>query len=202
MLPVTTQQKLFCRFYVYDCPDGKRNGTRAAISANYKPHSATVTASKLLSQANIQQEIERLIKGVTEKVEVTHEMLLKEYKALATTDMRDFMDDDDNLLPIRLLSDSAAACIAGVDIEEIPGIGKVPVLSSLKKIKRWNKIEALRALGEHTGFFKVDNAQKQQKTPLTDAQVAKILAKLDSDPDEVEKQLKSYREDIDDNEFL
>lgn len=62
------KEKSFCENYLID-----HNATQAAIRAGYAKNSARVTASRMLSKANILNEIEKLSSIVTEKVLITAE---------------------------------------------------------------------------------------------------------------------------------
>lgn len=53
--PLTSKEKAFCREYIR-----RNNGKVAATKAGYAPRTAAITASKLLTHANIQKEIGRL----------------------------------------------------------------------------------------------------------------------------------------------
>lgn len=50
---MTSKQKRFCDEYLIDC-----NATQAAIRAGYSPGSASVTAAKMLTNANIKNYID------------------------------------------------------------------------------------------------------------------------------------------------
>lgn len=53
--PLTSKEKAFCREYIKS-----NNGKQAAIKAGYAPKTAAITASKILTHANVQKEIGRL----------------------------------------------------------------------------------------------------------------------------------------------
>lgn len=57
MKPLTAKERKFCFKYF----ELNLNGTRAAIAAGYAEKSARVTASRLLTKANIRAEIERYL---------------------------------------------------------------------------------------------------------------------------------------------
>lgn len=73
------QQELFCQEYVVDY-----NGTQAAIRAGYKEKSARVTASKLLTNANILARVHELQKEQLERLALSQDyvvlQLLETYK--------------------------------------------------------------------------------------------------------------------------
>lgn len=78
---LTYKQKLFAQEYVKH----KGNGTQAALQVydNQEPDSATVTASRLLSNVNVQETIEQ----IAQKQGITHSTILEEFKDLGTREV-------------------------------------------------------------------------------------------------------------------
>lgn len=74
------RQLMFCKEYIVDL-----NGTAAAIRAGYKEHTARITASKLLTKANIQAEIQRLMSKRAKKVEISAEDVLESILSIRDT---------------------------------------------------------------------------------------------------------------------
>lgn len=64
------------------------NGTQAAIRAGYAPKSASVTASQLLANPNVFSQVEKLKKEIAERNGLTIDLLIKDWMALAHTDVR------------------------------------------------------------------------------------------------------------------
>lgn len=79
MVQLKKRQELFCQEYVVDY-----NGTQAAIRAGYKEKSAKVTASKLLTNANILARVHELQKDQLDRLAVSQDyvvlQLLETYK--------------------------------------------------------------------------------------------------------------------------
>ncbi len=91
---LTPKQALFCLEYVID-----NNGKRAAIAAGYSPHSAHITACKLLNMPKIQKAItkarEMQAKSIvgpqpdgTVVAGITRERVLAEFARIAFSDIR------------------------------------------------------------------------------------------------------------------
>ncbi len=87
--PLEEQQQAFCREFVR-CP----NGTLAAIRAGYSPASARVQGSRLLSQARVRDEIERLLKYQGERPAPTKARVSEELEALAFAQLTDYVEWD------------------------------------------------------------------------------------------------------------
>lgn len=81
------RQEEFCQQYIIDF-----NGFRAAVDAKYAERSARVTASRLLTKANILKRIAELLKERSERTKITQDMVLYELVGLLTSDIRDFVE--------------------------------------------------------------------------------------------------------------
>lgn len=76
------REQLFVQEYPVDL-----NGTQAAIRAGYSERSAGVTASRLLTRANVQVAIAESFKARSVRTEITQDRVLKELAILAFSDM-------------------------------------------------------------------------------------------------------------------
>jgi phage terminase small subunit len=75
---LTAKEKQFCLEYI------KLNeGNQAAINAKYAPKSARITASKLLTKTNIQEEIKKLRSDQEKRTLVTADFVILGLKAVA-----------------------------------------------------------------------------------------------------------------------
>ena len=74
----TPKQQAFIREYLVDL-----NGSAAAVRAGYAPNSAVVTASRLLTNANIQTELKKAIDKRSQQTEVTAARVITELAKIA-----------------------------------------------------------------------------------------------------------------------
>jgi phage terminase small subunit len=139
------------------------NGTQAAIRAGYSPAAAQEQASRLLSFAMVKEEIARKQAELAMKSAITAEKVLKELGKIAFCDARKLYDQYGNLKPIQELDDDAAACLAGIETESKSCKGRDEededaqvIVTTLRKVKRWDKVKALELIGKQLGMF-VDN---------------------------------------------
>lgn len=86
MKKLNPKQKRFCEEYIIDL-----NASAAAVRAGYTEKSARVTASKMLTNANIEAYIQSLSAKHTEKTGITADWVLNGIKEL--TDRLIEMDD-------------------------------------------------------------------------------------------------------------
>ena len=83
---LTPKQAEFCNQYMIDL-----NGKQAAIRAGYSAKTAENQASRLLSNAKVQQMVSKLQGKTREKTEITKQEILNELSAIAFADIRDYL---------------------------------------------------------------------------------------------------------------
>lgn len=153
---LTDKQFRFCQEYMIDL-----NASGAASRAGYSQKTAKDIGCENLAKPNIQKYISELKAKTSEKLEVTHDMLTREWFKIAFSsiahlhktwiDRKDFED----------LTDDQKECIESIDTkivkekrgEEIYDVEYV-------KIKLYDKSKALVELGKHSGYYEKDNKQK------------------------------------------
>ena len=72
--------------------------------------------SRLYTKANVQAALEAGYKERQTRTQVTAEDTVRELSRLAHADIRKFYDEQGQLIPIHLLPDDLAACIASIEI--------------------------------------------------------------------------------------
>lgn len=83
---LTPKQACFCNQYLIDL-----NGKQAAIRAGYSAKTAENQASRLLSNAKVQQMVTRLQEKTRKRVEITKQEIIEELGAIAFADIRDYL---------------------------------------------------------------------------------------------------------------
>lgn len=83
---LTPKQQRFVEEYLVDL-----NGTQAAIRAGYSPNGAEVTASKLLTLAKVQAAVSEGRRKLSERAEISQEMVLKRWLEIATANPNDLI---------------------------------------------------------------------------------------------------------------
>lgn len=176
------KRKRFCEEYMIDL-----NGKQAAIRAGYNPKTAESQASRMLRDVKVQAYIAELRAKVSAKLELTKEMILEELRSIALSDIRGFYREDGSLKPISELTKEEAAALAGVETDEIWGMEVAgegiqrKKLGETKKIKRWDKINAMALINkmqgwnapekiEHTGDSFLDLLMKTSATTTSENQ--------------------------------
>ena len=148
------KQERFCQEYIIDL-----NATQAAIRAGYSPKTARQIASQNLSKLNIQERISELKKDARERNDLTLDKLIQELSKIAFFKLSDVIGEDGELLPVNEWSESAKASISSLDILEIKDSSGNHIGFN-KKLKPYNKLDAIEKLFKHLGGYRLDNKQK------------------------------------------
>ena len=143
------QRELFCQEYVVDY-----NGTQAAIRAGYKEKSARVTASKLLTDANILARVYELQKEQLDRLAISQDyvvlQLLETYKCCREPS------------PVMRYDPSTG------EMEE----------TGMYQFDSKGALRALELLGKHLGMF---NDKLHVSGSLNTGQLSNVLAQLRGD---------------------
>jgi phage terminase small subunit len=149
------KQERFAREYLIDL-----NATQAAIRAGYSKKTAGQKGFTILRSPKVQAFVQHLREKQCVKLEITAERVLQEYGRIAFFDIRKLYTPKGQLKPVNELDDDAAAVLAGIDVDEMFEFsdGKRTQVGITKKLKTWNKNQALDSLGEHLGLLKGDES--------------------------------------------
>lgn len=127
-MKLTDKQEKFCQEYLLSL-----NATQAAIKAGYSEETANRIGSQNLSKVDIQNRLQELKKENRETAEdygINRKMVVQEFAHIAFSDIRECFDENSRLLPVKKLSDKAAAALAGIEVDELWGMsidGKIQI---------------------------------------------------------------------------
>lgn len=153
-MPLNDKQKRFCQEYAVDS-----NATQAAIRAGYSAKTAEVQGSRLLSYANVAEEIKRLQQKTTDDLGLTREMIIAELMKIGFSNITDYINKDFSIKDLIKLAKEKTAAIESITFDE-ETIGKKK--KTKVKFKLYNKQEALDRLGKVKGIYEEDNKQKAE----------------------------------------
>lgn len=157
---MTDLNKRFAEEYVIDY-----NISNAGKRAGIQGDNVRIVAWQMLQLDEVKQYISELRDGQSERTMVTADRVQAEIARLAFSDIRDYYDKDGQLLSPKQLSDDAAAALAGIEVDEIFD-KKGNKLGETKKVKLYDKLNALDKLARRLGMFSEDNSQKQSTFQL------------------------------------
>ena len=127
----------------------------SAIKAGYAPKHAQKIANRLVHKSSIAELIKQHEEEALRKAGVSRVRALIELTRLAYANPRNLYREDNTLKDPNEWDDDTAAAIASIEVfEEFEGKGQDRKFIGLtKKVKQWNKNEALRNLLQHLGLL-------------------------------------------------
>lgn len=149
-MALNAKQTRFCEEYLIDL-----NATQAAIRAGYSKKTAHSIGFENLTKPEIQDYVQKKRKELQNKVGVTQESIIEQFRKLAFADIRKLYNEDGSLKKITELDDDSAASLAGVEVDELwEGYGEDRKQAGVtKKVRRWDPNKALESLARHLGMF-------------------------------------------------
>jgi phage terminase small subunit len=154
---LSEREKMFCEYYL---GSANKNATQAAISTGYAEKTARITASKLLSNANIKKYLDNHAAPLLEALGITQERVLRERANMAFTNLTDLVDNEWRLKNKDQIDPKHYAALNQVTIKEKVLMqqgdeeGGGIVLSREISYKIADKDKSLSVLEEMTGLTK------------------------------------------------
>lgn len=175
---LTDKQSRFVSEYLVDL-----NSAAAARRAGYSEKTARSQGQRLLTNVDIQAAIEKAMDGRSERTEITQDQVIQELAKLAFGNIKNYYDEDGNLLSPHELSDDVAATITSVDekiLKKGSGANGETVILE-RKVRMADKKASLELLGKHLKMFtdKVEVDQTNTPQHMAVAEIEKLLAELD-----------------------
>lgn len=157
--PLSLREIRFCKQYAE-----RGNATRAYIDAGY-PHATENAAGygawALLKKPKIREYIRELREVAADAAKVTVAMVVRGLARSSFADRRKILDKTGRLLPPHKWPDDVAACIEGIETEEIlehrpdaDGRKRKVVAGYVRKVRTAKRTEAQKLLGQFLGMFK------------------------------------------------
>jgi phage terminase small subunit len=142
---LTLQQQRFCDEYLVSF-----NAYRAATCAGYSENAAH--KAELLHLPKVQAYLKAGMAKNAERLQVTHDMILRELAKIAFSNMGNYYDDTATLKPMYALTSDEKAAISQYQImDSLDQDGNR--VGELSRIKLHNKMSALDKIARHVGFY-------------------------------------------------
>jgi phage terminase small subunit len=158
--PLKDKQLAFCREYIVDL-----NQTQAAIRAGYSEKTAGATASRLLKNVKIQDEINRLKEERAERTGITADEVVEHLARIAFMDIKAVLDWETKYINTeigrdfrtgdRVISKIPVTQLSLKDMNEVDGrlIQSVKMGKHGISVELPDKMKALEMLAKHTGVY-------------------------------------------------
>lgn len=154
------------------------NRTKAYLAAfphtrEWKYNAVANKASLLFQREEIMGRVEVVAKEMRERIDrkyqINDDRITKEYARIAFFDIRQIFNEDGTIKALHELEDDVAAGLFTMEVNitesiDIESGKKIKTKVTSAKVKAINKIDALRDLGKHIGYFAKDNAQQKPET--------------------------------------
>jgi len=154
------QQETFIEEYIKD-----RNGAAAATRAGYAEPSARITASRLLAQPEIKEEVNKRFTEIYEANRMSIDEAINILADIARTQPTDLYNEDGTIKPIHTIPRHAQHAIEGIKFktkfvyDELTE-KTVPVVYPTE-VKVTGKQTAIDKMLRHLGGYREDNDQKK-----------------------------------------
>jgi phage terminase small subunit len=182
---LTIKQEAFCQAYI-------RLGDKSAAyresysTKNMKVATVNERASRLSNEYKISTRIAFLQKEIKEENKATISEVLNTLSDMLRFDIAELYDENGNLKKIHSIPKKSRLMISQLEIDEI--IVKNESIGQVKKIKVFDKMQAVEKFMKHFGAYEKDNGQKQpivnvdlsgEFTPEKKARLLELKKKLD-----------------------
>lgn len=186
---LTAKQQRFCEEYLVDL-----NATQAAMRAGYSKKSAHAIGIENLSKPIIADYLKKRQSNLSERTEVTQEMVIKELAAIAFSDVTDvaevknveLYDKDGNPFTIKGVD---VALTKLIESDTRKAIASIKQNSTGIEVKMHDKIKALDKLAEHLGMYNRDRTEIEWQRLALEKKRYELEAKK-AESDTVDKDIK------------
>lgn len=126
------------------------------------------SASRLLADRKVTARIAELRGPAMLASQIDAAEAFRQLGAVLRSDIRRVVHEDGSLIPVSDLDDETALAVASIEVrEEYEGTGKDrKLVGYTKKLKFWNKNDAIDKAMKHLGLFERDNRQKQENLAI------------------------------------
>lgn len=144
---LTEQHKLWAKLYVKH----NFNSTKAARESGYADGSAAQRGYELSHNTLVLIEVARLVEQRNKRLQVDADYVLDRAMEFDSLDVRDLLDYENNVLPLKQWPKSWATSISALDFGELVQASGDPnkLIQAIKKLKLPCKQRNLELIGKH-----------------------------------------------------
>lgn len=165
---LTEKQEKYCQMYLVS------GNQAAAYRVAYDADAMNVNtvyseACRLHANPKITTRIKELQQEAYERNKVTLDEMIQTLAGMVRFDIADLYDEEGKLLPLRQMPLAARQMINQLDSDELFTIidGHREVIGFTKKIRTYNKLDAVEKLMKHLGGYEKDNLQRKPESLVT-----------------------------------
>lgn len=158
---LTPLQARFCEEYVVDVD---REAAYVRARGRSRKQASSITHEWLQLPA-VKARIAALVAARSQRTAITADTVLQELLRIARCDIGQAFAPDGTLKALRDMPEDVRRAISAIDVDEITAKhgGRAVVIGHTRKVKFWNKVDALQHLGRHLKLF-VDRVQLEDAT--------------------------------------
>lgn len=184
---LTIKQEAFCQAYIR-LGDKSAAYREAYSTSRMKPESINVKAVHLSNEVKISTRIDFLRQEIKEDNKATISEVLNTLSDMLRFDISELYDSNGNLKNIHSIPKKARLMISQLETDEI--YLKNETIGQVKKVKVFDKMQAVEKFMKHFGAYEKDNSQKKPEAAIT---VKPDLSKLS--PEALSELLNSFTDD-------
>ena len=161
--PLSKREQVFVDEYLVEL-----KGAAAAIKAGYAERSARVTASRLLSKANIQAALEQGYAERRQRIQVTADAVVQRLAHIAFGNIAAMFDEQGRLRHLHDVPVAAQVAISSIEVvtKKTVSKGEVVDVVYVHKIRSRDAVRALEQLGKHLGILDGAGLPPPQDVPV------------------------------------
>jgi len=163
--PLTIKQEAFCQAFILH--GDKSEAYRGAYNTSrMKPETVNRNAFELFNDNKITTRISYLRKQIEEDNKTTIGEIVSTLSDMLRFDIGELYDENGKLKNIHDIPKKARLMISQLDSDEIKAYegGETIIIGQTKKLKVFDKLNAVEKLMKHLGGYEKDNEQKAPKT--------------------------------------
>ncbi|WP_448701997.1 terminase small subunit [Mucilaginibacter sp. AW1-3] len=170
---LTHQQQRFCDEYLTHF-----NAFKAAVNSGYSENTSRKGA--LLHVPKIQYYLKQAMNRRSQRLEITHDMILRELSKIAFSNMGNYYDEYACLKRMNELTADEKAAISFYDITEVQD-GEGYRVGMQSRIKLHNKMSALDKIARHLDFYGTLGVKKNQESRIKSQDEEGVMAESSED---------------------
>lgn len=155
-MSLSLKKKRFINEYLKDL-----NATQAAMRSGYSEKTAKSQGQRLLTNVDIQREIQKRMKDREKRTEVTQDMVIKELASIAFSDLADYIEIVEDTGAIRAksfneMAEGKSRALQSIKEDRVikeDAKGEQITVYDKINFKLYDKVRALELLGKHLGMF-------------------------------------------------